>query len=1685
METLFSNSLEQALQRLRATAGSGDSNKNKEKGTLFEYLVVRYLRFDDAYRGRDDPFDPDMIWVWGDSAAASLRQHLGKTSQDTGIDVLAVTVGGRNVAIQCKFYDSGKIAKDDINSFVAETGVLQGMGLIHERILIHVSPGITAHAMDLLKKSGIEMVDRARLEQSGLDWIKLLEHKAPFTKKQPFAHQIAAIDDVVDRFVRPPHGTTVGHPRTRGQLIMACGTGKTYTALKIAEQLLLPSLDGVACGGGNGHDDLGHNVSEQSVGEDRSVLFLVPSISLLSQSFRAWLADHDRDRFVLRPFLVCSDQSAGDTEDMDLSELGFPVTTLPERLADSFAQPVVSGRAGGALPILRVVFSTYQSVVRCVSVAQHRHGLPSFDLLIADEAHRTTGVALQGEDPAAFQAVHDDALLRAHRRLYMTATPRFASGNFKDVAAQRNHQVFAMDDETLYGEEFHRLEFGDAVEQGLLTDYQVVVLNVDRRLITGKMATILTSINRGIEEEEHASATGKKKKEIITVDTLDAARIVGCYRALYDQGHAVENTDPLQRVVVYTQSIVLSKLFTQAFPRIAAEYRRVVPTMHDAVAYDVKHVDGTTASSARDDMLSWLRAPMATSGHDADDADDTSSTHNNNNGKILSNVRCLTEGVDVPALDGIVFLHPRRSQIDIIQAVGRVMRNAPGKKMATIVIPVVVPPGAGVNEAREADPNFDTIWNVLEALKAHDARIDVELNQMMLHATRRTIAKLTSINPKGEITDPDDQLIRIEDGREQTIRMQEWALLVNAELQHDLGDRMHWQSWSKQIAGVVQNLEQRIRAAATKADDPDLQRSFNTLLDSMQQHINANLGVDDAIDVLAQNAVTGPIFDAMVGNDRFTALNPVAHALDRFRALIETRIDDADRRKLAGFFRSIERYAERLETAESKAMAVHHLYGNFFETAFPRLAQKLGIVYTPTPIIDFMLHSVDELSRRHFGKGLTDEKVAILDPFTGTGAFVHRLIANRELIADADIERKFRHELFACETVVFAYYMACLMIELVYQERTGNHHTEFPGAVWTDTFNLGQFGAAPALFEDDPMRANTKRAAALGKMVDDGGITVIIGNPPYSSGQRNANDANPNDKHAAIEQRVTNTYAAAAGKVALKKSLYDSYIKAFRWASDAIKGDGIVAFVTNNGFLDGLAARGLRRCLADEFAEVYLIDLRGNARYSGERARREGEVLFGTGTRAGIVITLLVKRAAKPADSPATIHYHDIGDYLSRDDKFNRITAAREASALDFTIITPDTAGDWFNHRDIGFDALIPLGDPNAKGKSTASIFPWFSQGINTSRDPWVYGFDATALVARMRGFVDFYHVAMDDYHADHAGEPPRDIVAYDASRIKWGDTLLQSLKRGIRVKGDLAAQVVDCAYRPFVRKKLLYNKVFFARQYRVPRFFPTGREANRVIVHTGMGGKHDFAALMCDCVPDLNLINASQGFARYWYDPDGRRHDNISSIALDAIRGQSGINTLTADDVFDYVYGVLHAPDFRARFANNLRKERVRIPIVRGDAFVHFAEAGAQLGTLHTGYDAVAPYPDLNIPAAAGPLGNLVVGKMGYGKRLCPDTGKKIKDKSSVIVTPGCVITAIPERAHSYVINGKSALDWVIEGYSKKTDKESGITHDPNAAFDTSSAMRGGEYIVALIGRIISVSLQTTAIVESLPPTN
>ena len=1595
-----------------------------ELGNAFEKVCKVFLENDATQTQQYS-----KVWHYKDWA----QQNPSFPIKDTGIDLVAELRDGSGLcAIQSKFYSPEyPIKKEDLDSFISASS----SDIFVRLLLIDTSTvEVGKHADSVLRNLNKEYlrIQMSELEECRIDWLTYIRENRIrlHSQKNLREHQIQALDAVEKGL----------QTSDRGKLVLACGTGKTFTSLRIAEKL---------------------------AGKNKCVLYMVPSLALMSQTIREWKNDAVAD---FTAFSACSDIQVGrrtttdDTIDISLNDLAFPATTDPEKLAKKVSESDTEK--------MTVIFSTYHSI-DVVSKAQFDFGLQEFDLIICDEAHRTTGATLIGDDESNFVRIHSNDNIKGKKRLYMTATPRIFGETAKKKAEEGEVALASMDDEKTFGETLFYRGFGWAVENNLLTDYKVVVLAVDEGLVSHN---IQKSFTEGSE-----------------LKLEDTTKIIGCYKALAKVGfkdsknkeEVISELQPMRRALAFCQNIKLSQMFASEFSNVVNEYvenESISEEFKTDLKVELRHVDGTFNAEERNTELNWLK-------------DETEG----NICRVLTNARCLSEGVDVPALDAIMFLHPRKSQIDVVQSVGRVMRRSDDKKLGYVILPIAVASGVSPEKALNDNEKYKVVWQILNALRAHDERFDSIINRIGLGEDVSDRLEIVGVGPSPELEattavvqdikrktkkKSEDPVINTTEGisditedeeNQYSFVLDDLTQAIKAKIVEKCGTRDYWENWASDIAKIAQQHIIRINAIVLNSNTPE-RNSFLEFLEEIRDDLNPQITETDAIEMLAQHIITRPVFECLFQGSRFTSENAVSKAMETVLSRIYDTNIKSESQTLDKFYESVKRRAADIVTSTGRQTLILELYDRFFRNAFPLMTQKLGIVYTPIEVVDFIINSVEDVMKDEFNSSLENSGVHILDPFSGTGTFISRLLQSG-ILSKEQIRKKFKNEIHANEIVLLAYYIACINIEAVYDDIVkDNQYAAFDGMVLTDTFQLYE--------QDKDMIANllpdNSERRTRQKKRD---IRVIFGNPPYSAGQSSANDNAANIEYPNLDKRIEETYAIKS-KAASKKSLYDSYIRAFRWASDRLGNEGVIGFVSNAGWIDGNSTDGFRKCLVEEFSKIYVFHLRGNARTSGDLRRKEKGNVFGEGSRAPIAITILIKN--KDCEDRSNIYFYDIGDYLDRKEKLAIISNLKSINSIGdqgkFIKISPDDSGNWLNKGDVKFESFVIIGDKN--GDENLTIFKNYSLGLNTNRDVWSYNFGIEKLKINISKMIKSFNAeVITGKTFKNANKNPREI--------KWSSSLESVLKRK-KILNFNHMSIRNALYRPFTYNYVYFDDDLVHRTGQWRNIFPTGSSDNIVICVSGVGSIKGFSCIMSNQITDLDTVSKGQCFPLFLYKNNAIKNDLLQACDSNSEEREYAITKnllseyqkyysdylINEEDIFYYIYGLLHSEQYRESFGNNLTRELPRIPMVKKkNNFEILSYQGRELSKIHVNFNAVEEFP-ITIKQGNLNLTHIEDRKSFFRVKQMRFLDKN--DKSTVVYNENITIQNIPLEAYDYIVNGKPALEWVMDRQSIKTDKDSGIVNDANDY--ANETMNNPAYPLELFQKVITVSLKTMEIVKSLP---
>lgn len=1560
---------------------------NRTKGSLFEKLSKHLLK------ERDTGSLYSKIYLWDEWEK--------KDGQDCGIDLVIQTNDGDYIAVQCKFYKNSKVDLQDLSTYF--TKLQSGIGEIEfsKGIIISTSE-LTQNAENEIKQISrnkpIELITLEDFLNSNINWDKFDPNNTmelpTIAKKKPRDHQIQAINNTKEYFANGNN--------TRGKLIMACGTGKTFTSLKIIEEI----------------------TPKGSI-----VLFLAPSIALVGQTFREYCKDKTDD-FVAS--IVCSDAKSGKSVEDDIDILELPIAASTNTQSIKKAHDIAKEKNKRF-----IIFSTYQSVEKVIQ-AQKQNDLDEIDLIICDEAHRSVGNLYSGKEKDklnTFTLCHSNENIKAKKRIYMSATPKIYSSSQKSKALENDNEVFSMDDEEIFGNEIYSINFREAVEKGLLSDYKVIILAIKQEGIASVANTAIARLK------------DEKNVDEKYVDINFVSKIIGTHKGLarndlvaLDENNQIDNdfleemdSNLSRRVINFCKSIRDSKNITNSFKIIMQCYDEALKKdSFKNLDINIDHVDGTMNSNTRLNKLNNLNSPK----------EDTCN--------ILSNARCLSEGIDVPALDSVVFFDGRNSMVDIIQSVGRVMRKAPNKKTGYIILPLALSENelSNLDEAIK-NTNFLNIWNILKALRSHD-------DTLVDEAVFREKIKIAVADYVG-----DDNSNNTDKSYEPSLfdsfTLSELANTMYNAIPTKLGDKGYWQSFSAKTAKIVEKLN--IRLNTIFKDHPEILEEFLT---SLKENIHPNIKEDEAIDMICSHIITKPIFDVLF--DKNMDDNPIGKALDEVNKKLNTfGLDNEETRSLKALYKSVEENVKLAKSQKSKQELIKNLYDTFFRSAFKKQAEKLGIVYTPMQVVDFILHSVNDLLKRHFKTDFNDENVKIFDPFTGTGSFITRLLSKEnDLIGDENFKNKYENGIFAQDIILLAYYIALINITQTGNERI-NVLDKFKNIALADSLDyldkkIQDSGLFALEFKD--LEENKK----IKDLIANEKIKVIIGNPPYSAGASSANDNNANISHPNLEKRVKDTYGKESN-ANLAKNTRDTLIQALRMASDKIEDNGIIGFVVNGGFIDATSADGFRKCVAKEFSDIYILNLRGNARTSGEQRKKEGDGVFDSGSRASVAIVFFVKDTSIKTNK---IHYYDIGDDLERQAKLDKLENFKSVLNVPFVNIIPNEKGDWINQRGGDFDNLMPL----KSNKNEYGIFTINSCGVVTGRDSWVYNFSKEKLANSMQTCIATYNEDLAKFDHQAFLEKNKNIkkselykelsdkdITIDNTKISWTGSLKDKIINNKIIDKFNQGNIREISHRPFTKEYLYWEKTWNERQYQLPKLFPKNTDKN-LLINTTRG---NFSALISENIPDYHFIGDTQAFPLYFYQEDGSKEYAISDFILDKFKKQLQDETINKEEIFYYIYAIFHHKSYLEKYKFELSKEAPRVPISKD--FKNLSVLGKKLATLHLNYE-----------------NNEMFKKVKFKDGILAETDndefykvtKMKKLGNDIIYNQNITIENIPSKAFEYKINGKSAIDWIIDRYQISIDKKSLIENNPND-------YQGGKYIYELLLKIIDLSIKSVDLINEI----
>ncbi|MBR1860097.1 MAG: DEAD/DEAH box helicase [Selenomonadaceae bacterium] len=1492
---------------------------NKLKMSMhFEKMMKRFMQTYPVYL---DKFSD--VWIWQDFP---YNQDFSDIV-NSGIDLVAKTHSGEFWAIHCRSYPTNSnFEKYMIELFTTmsnRTFNVDGeIKTFSQRLWISTNDIWSEKLNKELREEipSIAQIDFTEMQTSPINWYQLYRgtagRSALNNQRNILPHQIQAVDAAHEYF----------KTKDRGKLIMPCGTGKTFTSLKIAEN---------------------------EIGDDGVVLFLVPSTTMLKQALFEWATFSENP---VNAICVCSDPKNLKFGDDEIVNTAIPLPTITD--VDNLIQQINS-EFKLKRSSLNVIFATYQ-YVDVISEAQKQFNF-EFDLIVIDEAHRTTEFVEQdGADN--FFRIHDNNFIKAKRRLYMTATPKLYKTEIQNDTNEQDLTIWSMDNETIFGADIYVLKFSEAVAKGLISDYRIMVMAVSEEQITPQLQQVIYDSNEKFTNEE-------------------VCKLIGCIHAM-SKNVTIESEDLLKddphfmhRAVAFCATTNHSLHICSFFNKYKNVYYDNLSSVekYNFVKIQLNHIDGSKIyTTTRKNRMDWLESKSINKGEC----------------NILLNACCFAEEADMPNLDAVIFLSQRKFYSDIVRAVGRVMRKSADKKYGYIVIPLVLPINFSGNEAFSNSKDYDMFWQILNVLRAHDDEFYDEINKL-------------EFNP---LVNENKFIITAPPSISQTrLNFNDLHNAITGQIIENVGDRFHWKILGNKFADVIEDKRNQIKELVSQAGEQ--QSIFNNFVNNLHKIINPRLNKNDALDIIEQHLVSLPVIEAL--NKNFIDSNGVSKYIQKMLSLF---INDEKSETFYGIYKSVVERCENTTSAMELNDIIVELYDKFIKFASTKTTDKTGVIDTPLEIVDFVLQSVNDILKREFDCSLSTSDVKILDPFSGTGIFLARLIQS-DIISDEELNYKYKNDFFANDINLLSYYLSCINIENAYNKRSNSEdYLLFDNVCLTDTLQLNENVKLDAI--DNEVFARNYNQMQNQKNTN---IQVIIGNPPNQ-----VNNNIPNQIYKHLDNRINHTYNAKKNNTNQNK-LYDSYIRAFRWASDRIdENGGIIGFVTSADWLKDKTMNGLRKCFEDEFTSIYIFNLRVNQRTIYEFSTSEYKKFSDNGTPESMAITILVKNPRATNASKANIYYRDIGHYLKYDEKMETIAEIKSCLSNNFNAvqIIPDEQHNWIVQNTDTFNHMIAIEPDNNFDVSTESVFSISSCGLNNK-----------------------FNFSQDNINAG-----------------------LDKITIGV------------C--KPFNKQFTYIDDTLIADSDNLKKFFPRKDKNNLVICVSGVGNINPFGTLIVNQMPCLDLMENLHCLPLYYYELSTEQdlfgdnliqQDGISDYILNEA-SQLYKEPVNKEDIFYYVYGFLHIRTYRNTFAAELKNSLPRIFLVSEySVFARISKAGRELAELHLNYEnQEAPFDTI---VEGLEHNNFYVQKM------------QLSDKrDSIIYNENIRINNIPQRVYAYTINGRSLIEWIIENYQIKTDKLSGLVNNPN---DWLKNQNNPRYIIDLILSSIAVSLKTLDIIESLPDLN
>ena len=1393
--------IQEALEKL-----AGDKHSKAAGGTRFERFAAKVFQEHPGAYGRERFED---VWLWSEWP----DKDISCLPEKNGIDLVAKQTeawGGGLCAIQVKWHTKSKIGKGDVAKFLVDANA--DKGLFTAGLFVSNTP-LTGTAAESL----ITSTPRAQVLYTSVmddwvdDWNDYVDDFSDLTieavpRLEERDYQTEAWETAKQKFSDPNI--------TRGQIILPCGTGKMFVALRVAEE---------------------------QVGAGGRVLYLVPSISLVHQTMQEW---SEQRRVPIQYLPICSDPSVAKEEESDvdvagyMAEINMPVTTNPQQIGEWLAKPCPQGA-------MQAVFSTYHSAPKIEQAIQQYASDFKFDLMILDEAHRTSGLGRTKEegDLSPFRRPLFDKHIPSDKRIFFTATPRiFADKDRKEEELEdiEMPDCFDMADGNLYGEVFLERSFSKMIDGGWLSDYRVLVIAGSREaylqsLGLGEGDLVWKDSDMPLDDiirlagawDALASPMSKGIDEVAGIPT-GALSKQQCFSAIAylnrtkDSKWVAENWQDINEEIEDRQTTEIENWAEK-------------PSAVKRLKLNVAHIEAKTPAADRVKEIQRLRK-------------------NAKHGEcqVITNVGVFSEGVNVPSLNAVVFLDARSSAVDIAQQIGRVMRKSEGKNIGYVVIPILIPDDQDPDEYLKST-DFNKVWRVVKALRSHDDR----LKDLLKHPKAWQENGPLRIRPMRHTGDSEKDPLR---GTQGQLIWAELEKQIASKIVKVCGDRAAYQGWGHHTARIAANIAAKIRQLTKPGGE--CQSAFEKFADGLRKSVSEGITDEQAREMISQHVVTVPIFDAMLGKAEFAAHNPVSQEINRMLDEFASAgvSFEAEAQPLERAQKSMAEAFEGAVSSTERIEILREVYDGFFAEAMPDVVHELGIVYTPVELVDFIIRSTAAICDKEFGRPIGSENVHVLDPFTGTGTFLASLLEGKDAagnwyIEDADIQRKYIRETHGNELVLLSYYAAALKIEDTMNQRGGmTAYQSFPGLCLTDTFadSTGQasfWGTSAAKLKQDTIP-----------------MYVVFGNPPWSGGKKKAGEGGGKNEHPHIAERISKTYVQKlkeiTGGKAAWKGAGNLYVQAIRWASDRIlaKGDdasvdhpSVIAFVHPNSLYDGVSFAGMRGRLREEFSDIYVVNLRGDANKVGKEWKKEGDKIFGQGSKSGVQVSFFVRNPDKLTSDYCDVHYAEVPEYLKLKEKFAWLEELGDINnSRMFTQIPVVDSHAWSTWDDDGFNEMLAVVSTNKKDADV--IADRNALGVTAAADDWVYSFSKETLEKKMKTLIERYQDALDDVKA---GVNPSE--AAKIHEINSVAKLEKALARKMEILYD-PERIRECLYRPFNKLFLYEDSRILSSVNTISEMFPRDGEAEAIEVTGGSNNGNSDSVVAVGMIGDYNSIGPARG---------------------------------------------------------------------------------------------------------------------------------------------------------------------------------------------------------------------------------